>query len=133
MTGRPTSGVTPCLTIKDGRGAEACRFYAAAFGAEVAEQNFAEDGKRLMYAGLLLNGAHLILFDEFPEWQPPAPPASGVTIHLQVEDADALFERAVAAGAEVTMPLADAFWGDRYGQLRDPFGHSWSLGATIRA
>jgi PhnB protein len=56
-----------------------------------------------------------------------------VTLHLQVDDADRWFDRATGAGATVTMPIADQFWGDRYGQIKDPFGHSWSIGAPVRA
>ena len=128
---RPTGGLTPFITIREARGEEACGFYERAFAGEVAERQFAADGKRLMYAGLRINGGWLMLSDEFPEWGHSAPPPASVTLHLQGDDADAWFERAVAAGAEVTMPLADQFWGDRYGHLKDPFGHSWSIGAPI--
>ncbi len=134
MAERPTGGITPFLTIRERRGQEALAFYEAAFGAEVVERNIAEDGERLMQAGLRINNGWLMLSDEFPEWTGhPAPPAEGVTLHLQVDDADAWAERAAAAGAEVTMPVADAFWGDRYGQLRDPFGHQWSIGSPIKS
>ena len=72
-----------------------------------------------------------MLSDEFPEYHAPSPPPAAVMLHLQVPDADAAFARAVEAGATVTMPLADMFWGDRYGQVRDPFGHGWSIGAPL--
>lgn len=129
----PTTGVTPHLTINDGRAGEACDFYVAAFGATERMRMPADDGKRLMHAHLVVNGASLMLADDFPEYsgRPSGAPA-GVTLHLQVDDADAWFDRAVKAGAEVRMPLDDQFWGDRYGQVVDPFGHVWSIGATVR-
>lgn len=132
MVDRPTSGITPFLTIGGRRGREALAFYERAFAATVIERNVAEDGERLMQASLRINGGWVMLSDEFPEWTGrAAPPPSGVTLHLQVDDADAWADRAVAAGAERTMPVADQFWGDRYGQVRDPFGHVWSIGAPI--
>lgn len=133
----PTTGLTPHLTIAGGRAAEAIDFYTAAFGAQEQTRMFADDGKRLMHAHLLINGSSLMLNDDFPEYRGPADvgsgPPSGVTLHVQVADADAAFNRAVGAGAIVKMPLADMFWGDRYGQISDPFGYTWSIGATIGA
>ncbi len=129
---RPTEGVTPYLSIGGGRGQEAVAFYENAFCARVLERNFAQDGVRLMYAGLKINNGYLMLSDEFPEFGYKAAPPASVTMHLQVDDADRWFERAAAAGAEVVMPVADQFWGDRYGQLRDPFGHSWSIGGPLK-
>lgn len=76
-----------------------------------------------------------MLMDEFPEWGgfgPKSLKGSSVTIHLQVENVDAMFAQAVAAGAKVTMPVADMFWGDRYGVLEDPFGHKWSVATHTR-
>ena len=92
--------------------------------------------KRIMHAHLRINGGSVMLNDAFPEFVDPsnqstAAAASPVTLHLQVDDADAWYARATEAGCTVTMPLADMFWGDRYAQLRDPFGHNWSIGATI--
>ena len=133
MAERPTNGVTAFLTIRGRRGREALDFYCAAFGAVVAERNVAEDGERLMQAGLKINGGWVMLSDEFPEWTGhAAPPPEGVTLHLQVDDADRWAARAVAAGATLTMPVGDQFWGDRYGQVVDPFGHRWSIGSPIR-
>jgi PhnB protein len=128
----PRGGVVPHLTIRDNRGAEAVEFYKSAFGAEEAMRHLAEDGRRLMHAHLRLNGGSVMLNDDFPEFKggPSAAPAS-VTLHLQVEDADAWWKRAVDAGATPVFPLEDQFWGDRYGQLKDPFGHIWSIGAAI--
>jgi PhnB protein len=130
----PATGLTPHLAIRDGRAAEAIDFYKAAFGAEEQLRMPADDGKRLMHAHLLLNGGSLMLADDFPEYSGAAAGApQGITLHLQVTDADAAFNRAVEAGAEVKMPLADMFWGDRYGQVQDPFGHRWSIGAPLAA
>jgi uncharacterized glyoxalase superfamily protein PhnB len=76
-----------------------------------------------------------MLNDEFPEWgalSPLSSGGSGVSLHIYLENVDAAFTRAVAAGATVKMPLMDQFWGDRYGQVMDPFGHKWSLGTHNR-
>ncbi len=133
MADRPTTGVTAFLTIRGRRGKEALAFYERAFGAAVVERNVAEDGQRLMQASLRINGGWVMLSDEFPEWTGrDEPPPHGVTLHLQVDDADRWADRAVAAGATSTMPVADQFWGDRYGQVTDPFGHRWSIGASKR-
>ncbi len=130
----PATGLTPHLQIGDSRAAEAIDFYVAAFGATEMVRQVAEDGVRLMHAHLHVNGASLMLHDEFPEYVSEAEADGGsprgVTLHLQVDDADAWFARAVAAGATVSMPLADMFWGDRYGQVKDPFGHKWSIAST---
>jgi PhnB protein len=133
MPERPTNGVTPFLTIRGKRGREAVEFYKRAFNAEVTEENIAQDGQRLMQAGLKINGGWIMLSDEFPEYTGrEEPPPQGMFLHLQVDNADNWAERAVSAGAEVIMPVADQFWGDRYGQLRDPFGHKWSVGCPIK-
>lgn len=121
-------GLAPHITIRDARGTEALDFYKTAFAAEEVARNLAEDGKRVMHADLVINGGHLLLNDDFPEWTGGTAAPSAVTLHIQVDDADAWWERAIAAGATITMPLADQFWGNRYGKLRDPFGHSWSIG-----
>ncbi len=132
----PCGGVTPHLTIKDRRGHEAIAFYKAAFGAEEAmPPHLAEDGERIMHAHLRINGGSIMLNDEFPEYGECGAGSTpgGVTFHLQVGDADQWWSRALKAGATSTMPLADQFWGDRYGQIKDPFGHSWSIGAPVNA
>ena len=129
----PTGGVAPHLTIPSRGGQAAVEFYQRAFGAEVLRTMPAEDGERLMHAHLRINGGSVMLHDEFPEMngeQDIVP--KGVVLHLQVDDADEWWNRAIVAGAVPVYPLADQFWGDRYGQLRDPFGHSWSIGAAIR-
>ena len=129
----PTGGVSPHLTIPSRGGQAAIEFYQRAFGAEVLRLMLAEDGERVMHAHLRVNGASIMLHDEFPEMngeQDIQP--KGVTLHLQVDDADEWWNRALAAGGVPVYPLADQFWGDRYGQLKDPFGHCWSIGAPIR-
>jgi PhnB protein len=129
----PTTGLTPYITVREGRGSEAVAFYQRAFGAREVQRHLADDGKRLMHSHLIVNGASLMLSDDFPEYRggTPAPEPGGTTLHLQVTNADEWWNRAVEAGAQIRMPLADQFWGDRYGQLRDPFGHSWSIGAPV--
>lgn len=130
----PTNGLTPHLTITGNRARDAIAFYEKAFGAEQAmEPYLADDGKRIMHAHLKINGGHLMLNDDFPEYRGSAAPDAGpVTLHLQVDDADAWFARATEAGASVAMPIGDQFWGDRYGQVTDPFGQTWSIGSPIR-
>ena len=131
----PATGLTPHLQIGDNRAAEAIDFYTAAFGASEQRRQVADDGVRLMHAHLHVNGASLMLHDEFPEYVGPADAdvagGSGLTLHLQVDDADRWFERAVAAGARAAMPPQDMFWGDRYGQVVDPFGYRWAIGSTL--
>ncbi len=130
----PTDGITPHITIRDGKAIAAIDFYARAFGAENAMDPMeAEDGKRIMHAHLLLNGGHLLLNDDFPEYGAAATPPGSMTLHLQVKDADAAWTRALEAGAVEKFPLADQFWGDRYGQVTDPYGFTWSLGAPLSA
>ena len=128
---RPTTGITPFLAIRGGRAEEALAFYARAFAATITERNVAQDGKRLMQASLKINHGWLMLADEFPEHGHTAAPPASVTMHLQVDDADTWFTRAVQAGCTVTMPIADQFWGDRYGSVTDPFGHAWSIGSQL--
>jgi PhnB protein len=130
---RPTTGITPFLAIGGGRAEEALTFYERAFGARVIERNVAQDGKRLMQASAKINGGWIMLSDDFPEMGFTAPAPGAVTLHLQVDDADTWWRRALDAGATVTMEIADQFWGDRYGQLKDPFGHSWSVGSPVKS
>jgi PhnB protein len=129
----PSGGITAHLTIRDGKASDAIDFYSRAFGAEEIGRHMADDGKRIMHAHLKLNGGSLMLNDDFPEFGhgEAAPPAS-VTLHLQVPDADAAWDKATGAGAEVRFPMADQFWGDRYGQVTDPFGFTWSIGAPVK-
>lgn len=127
----PTTGLSPHLMVQGGKAA--VDFYKNAFDAVEVFRGEAEDGQRLMHAHLRINNASVMLHDWFPEYfgGAPAPPIGGVTLHLQVDDADAWFARAVAAGAKITHPIADQFWGDRYGVVEDPFGHTWSIGSKL--
>ena len=130
----PATGIAPHLTIPSRGGQAAIEFYTRAFGATEVRRMLAEDGERLMHAYLRIIGGDVMLHDEFPEMngeQDIAP--KGVTLHLQVDDADEWWNRAILAGGVPVYPLADQFWGDRYGQLKDPFGHSWSIGSPIKA
>jgi PhnB protein len=124
--------VTPGLTVRGA--ARAIEFYTRAFGARELGRMAAPDGQTIWHAELQIGDTRLMLADEFPDMGGRAPEALGgtpVSLHLYVEDADALVQRAVEAGATVTQPLMDAFWGDRYGKLRDPFGHEWSVATHI--
>jgi PhnB protein len=129
----PSGGVTAHLTIRDNRASEAIDFYRRAFGDDEVGRHMADDGKRIMHAHLKLNGGALMLNDDFPEFgHGEAGPPASVTLHLQVPDADAAWQRALDAGSEVRFPMADQFWGDRYGQVKDPFGFTWSIGAPVK-
>lgn len=123
--------VTPHLICAGA--AAAIEFYGKAFGAEEISRHPGPDG-RILHAALRIGDSVVFLTDEFPEQNCLGPAHSAgapVSIHLYVTDADAVFARAQKAGATVLMPIADMFWGDRYGQLKDPFGHRWSV-ATHR-
>jgi uncharacterized glyoxalase superfamily protein PhnB len=120
--------LTPHLVVKGA--SQAIEFYKKAFGAQEMARLGAPDGKSLYHADLKIGDSHFFLVDEFPEaggLSPESIGGSSVSIHMYVEDVDGAFNRAVAAGAKVKLPVADMFWGDRYGVLTDPFGHSWSL------
>jgi uncharacterized glyoxalase superfamily protein PhnB len=124
--------LTPYLVVRDA--AKALEFYKQAFGAKVRSVHYAPDGK-VMNADLKIGDSILLICDEFPGPGCRSPQSLGgstITIHVYVKDVDKVFNQAVAAGATVTMPLMDAFWGDRYGQLEDPFGHRWSLATHIK-
>ena len=124
--------VTPALLVRGA--AEAIDFYTRAFGARELGRMPAPDGQRIWHAELQIGDARLMLADEFPEMGGHAPESLGgtpVSLHLYVEDADAVIQRAVDAGATVIQPPMDAFWGDRYGRIKDPFGHEWGVATHI--
>jgi len=124
--------VTPHLVCAGA--ADAIEFYKKAFGA-VEEARLPGPNGKVMHAMIRIGGSAVMLADEMPEWGSLGPKAlkgSPVTIHLYVEDADAFVARAAKAGAKITMPVDDMFWGDRYGKLEDPFGHHWSVGTHKR-
>ena len=127
--------LSPHLIV--GGAAAAIDFYVNAFNAVELGRVPGPDG-RLIHAAVQINGSTVRLNDDFPEMQdgksmtPIALGGTPVTIHLTVTDVDAKFQRALDAGATVVAPLDDQFWGDRYGMVRDPFGHQWSLGQPVR-
>ena len=124
--------VTPHLVCAGA--ADAIAFYKKAFNAQELAQLAGPDGK-LMHGLIKIGDSMLMLVDEYPEWDslgPKARKGSSVTLHLYVEDADAQFQQALDAGCSVRMPLADMFWGDRYGMVQDPFGHLWSIATHVR-
>ena len=120
--------VTAHLTVRDA--AKMIEFYKKAFGAIALNRAPGPDGKSILHAAIKIGDSIVFLNDEFPDMGALAPAAnkpSPVTLHLYVEDADKQWQQALAAGAEVVMPIADMFWGDRYGIVRDPSGHQWSI------
>ena len=120
--------VTPYLMV---RGADrAIEFYKRAFGAEELMRMPGPDGKSIMHAEIKIGDSRIFLSEEFPEMGCRSPQSLGGTassLHLYIEDVDAAFKRAVAAGAQVKMPVGDMFWGDWFGKLIDPFGHEWGM------
>jgi PhnB protein len=134
----PMKGVIPHLTIMGGRAKEAVEFYKRAFQVDGEPMTMpAEDGKRLMHAHLKVNGGDLMLADDFPEYREQhtgqgSSEPGGATFHQDVSDVDAAHKRAVDAGGKDIMPPTDMFWGQRYGQILDPFGHRWSFGGPVK-
>lgn len=125
-TAQVKGGAVPYIFVNGA--ARAIDFYKQAFAAEEAARMPAEDGQRLMHGHIYVNGGSVMLNDFFPEFGQPEVAPAAFQIHLQVSGVDAWWKRAVDAGCQVTMPLEKQFWGDRYGQLKDPFGVTWSLG-----
>jgi len=127
--------ITPHLKLKDA--AAAIQFYQNAFGAEeVFRMPYKQDDPRLMHAQIRIGDSMIMLADEFPEMDCYGPRQSGtpsVSLHLYVDSVDAVMDRAALYGAQITMPARDMFWGDRYGQLVDPFGHIWSVATPLYA
>jgi PhnB protein len=115
--------VTPHLVPKDALAALA--FYKKAFGAKVLGKILAPDGK-VMHADLMIGDAHVFVSDPMTGFE-----ARSASIHLYVENADKAWKKAVAAGAQVVFPLENAFWGDRYGVLTDPFGQQWAIASHV--
>lgn len=126
----------PHLIVSDGIGA--LKFYREVFGGEEGHTMMTQDGRRVMHGEVKLDGHLLFLSDEFTAEEggrcktPQSLGGSTVRVTLQTDDADAIVERAVARGAEVIMPVADMFWGARYGQIRDPFGHFWGINQQLQ-
>jgi PhnB protein len=123
--------VTPYLIVKGA--SAALDFYTRAFGAQVLFRMDQPDG-RVGHAEFQIGDSRIMMADEFPEMGAKAPSTLGgspVSLLIYTEDVDALFARAVAAGAKVTRPLENKFYGDRMGSLDDPFGHQWHLGTHV--
>lgn len=125
--------LTPHLVVKEC--AKAVEFYKKAFGASVKRLHLGPDKKSVVHADLQIGDSIFMINDEFPGGaispQSPGGSSASCSIHIYVENVDAMWKSAVDAGAKVKMPLADQFWGDRYGTLMDPFGHNWSLAAHM--
>jgi PhnB protein len=128
--------IIPHLTSSDAT--KAIEFYKKAFDATEVARHPSPDGDKLWHAELRLGEARLFLADDFPEMcggkarSPKALGGTPVTLHLDVRDCDAAFNKAVEAGATPKMPPADMFWGDRYAQVTDPFGHDWSFATPLK-
>lgn len=129
------AGVCPHLIV-DGA-ARAIEFYSKAFGAKEVRRVPAQDGKRLMHAEITIGPSTIYLCDDFPEFRggvscnPRSLGGCAAVLHQYVPDCDRAFQRAVEAGGKALMPPQDQFWGDRYAQVEDPFGHIWSLGTPL--
>jgi len=124
--------LSPYLIVRNAD--RAIEFYKQAFGAQLKSVHHMPDG-RIMNAQLQIGDSMLLLNEEFPEFgslSPLALTGTSVTLHLYVDDVDAAFSQAVGAGATIESPLEDAFWGDRFGKLKDPFGHGWSIATRLR-
>jgi PhnB protein len=124
--------VTPHLVCAGA--ADAIEFYKKAFNAVEIGRTAGPQGK-LLHGLIRIGDSKVMLVDEFPDWGsfgPKSLKGSPVTMHLYVEDVDAFVAHAAAAGAKITMPLQDVFWGDRYCKLEDPFGHHWSVATHVR-
>lgn len=124
--------VTPGLALRNA--AEAIEFYKKAFGAKEKFRMPTPDGK-IMHADIVIGDSHIMLGEEKPEMNHLSPQSlngTPVNFYVYVKDVDKAFDQAVKAGATVVMPVMDAFWGDRHGMLKDPFGHSWGLATHKR-
>jgi PhnB protein len=123
-----THSITPGLVVKNGK--KALEFYKTAFGAKELSVMYGLDGKSIMHAELQIGDSKFFIGDENPEMGARSPQTLGgsaVSLNVYTEDCDATIKRAVTAGAKITMPAADMFWGDRYGKVEDPFGHGWGI------
>ena len=128
--------ISPEIFVHDGVGA--LEFYKRAFGAVERSRMMSPDGKKLLYGELAIRGHRLVVCDEFTASEggtcrcPRTLGGTGVRIVLEVDDADGTVEQAVAAGATVMIPVADMFWGARYGKLSDPYGHEWGINQQVK-
>ena len=127
------TAVTPYLHIEGV--AEAIDFYKRIFGAKEVARMMMPDGKTVMHAEISIGGGRIMMSEANPQMGAPGPKTLGGSpgaIHLYFKNVDEVWQRAVAAGCTAKMPLADMFWGDRWGSLTDPFGHHWSLAKHIK-
>jgi len=125
--------LTPFLTVRNA--ARAIEFYKQAFGAKQRGDVANDPSGKVMHAELQIGDSIIMLSDEFPEFGSLSPESGGspsMGLHIYIENVDQAFDRAVKAGAKVEMPVMDQFWGDRYGRLKDPFGHKWSIATHIK-
>jgi PhnB protein len=123
-------GVVPYLTV-DGA-TKAAEFYKKAFAAEIAAIHPPDEKGRTMHAHLYINGSSVMLSDAYPERGHPLQAPASFNLTLQVGDTDKWFDRAVEAGCTAVMPAQDMFWGERYGQLKDPFGILWAINGPVK-
>lgn len=124
--------ITPALSVNDS--AKAIDFYKRAFNAEQRDICYGPDGKQVMHAEIKIGDSIIMMNDEFPQMGCKGPLSLGgtpVSLYLYVENVDKVFDTAVKAGGKAIMPVADMFWGDRFGQIEDPFGHRWSIATHI--
>jgi PhnB protein len=135
----PPLGLTPILAVSDAHAAIA--FYAQAFGATELARILAPDAKRLIHARMVVFGTVFVFMDEIPELaanesrfhSPDRLNGTSVSLHLQVTDAESVWRQALNAGAVPIIPLAEQFWGELYGRLKDPFGHEWTIAQLLRS
>ena len=127
-----TVTITPHIVVRQAE--EAAEFYVKALGAEIVCLIKTPTGQ-VMHGAISIDGAQVYLVEEFPDFGAKSPQLLGgspVSMHVQCPDVDARFQRAVDAGCTVAMPVSDQFWGDRFGVVTDPYGHSWSFATTVR-
>jgi PhnB protein len=122
-------GVVPYLQVSNA--SEASAFYQRAFAATEVYRVPVDEKGRTMHIHLYVNGSSLMLCDPYPDYGHPLQAAQGFNLNVQVDDIDTWWQRAVAAGAQVVMPVADMFWGARYGQVRDPYGVIWAFNQPL--
>ena len=125
--------LNPVLVAKNA--VDAIEFYKRAFGAKERSRSYMPDGRTLMHAELQIGDSLFMLSEEFPNMKTHSPQSIGgtsVSMYAYVKDVDKVFERALSAGGSVAVPVSDMFWGDRMGQLTDPYGHVWSLATRVR-
>lgn len=124
-------GLVPYISPSDA--VAAAEFYRQAFGASEIEPRLADDGKRYIHCSFVVNGGTVYMSDSFPEYGAPFVPPQGFNLNLNVDDAQKWWDRAIAAGCTVVMPLEKQFWGDIYGQLKDPYGITWAIAQATEA